>query len=381
MVSDRLQITFISNTPIQKARGGWDGLGGKVYELLKKRFPTTLLIEELNPEISFLSKFFSKAFRVIGLKGSFPVFNKSRLKNVADLVGQKVKKESNFLFFHGATPWIYVETNKPYCALLDCCFMTYMSIYHKIDLFSKTDLRRIAEKERSFLEKAHSVFFTTQWALEETKRLYQLHGDNFMRVGQGPSTHTEPNQQLMDVVRNQFLFIGTDFLGKGGAAVCNSFQKLIKDYPDYELVIVGQTPPDAYLQGKNIRFLGFINKSTPEGLKQLEQLYKESKALVMQTKKDIAPLVVIEAGLQGCITIANKVTALGEMIIDQKTGYLIESDEDQLLDAMKKVASLSADELKDMRTAARTHLIQEFTWQPIMEKMIASIQQPAVNSK
>jgi glycosyltransferase involved in cell wall biosynthesis len=363
---------FVSNVDINNRKGGWDGLGGKIFDLLCERLGPVKLLDKINPEISFYSKATSKFFRSIGWKAQFPAFSKSRLNAIASLLKEQVPGNTDYIIFHGSTPWIHYQPEVKYCAVLDCSFFTYIQVYHQIEQYQSQDIKRIKNKEYLFFKNAHRIFFTSQWALQETCKYYGLKGENFEVIGQGPSTIIKQQERSVEL-KNQFLFIATDFLGKGGAQICNAFQQLLATYSDYELVIVGQTPPENFLSGKNIRFIGYINKSTAEGREQLETLYRQSKALLMMTKKDIAPLVIIEAGLYGCPSIANNVSAIGEMIKDRETGMLINNDEKELLKSMLVMAAMSEYEIIDMRKKVREFMLTDFSWDEIIRKMSEAI--------
>lgn len=363
---------FVSNVDMNNRKGGWDGLGGKIFDLLCERLGPVTLLDKVNPEISFYSKAKSKFFRLTGLKAGFPAFSKSRLNTIASLLGKQIAQNTGYIVFHGSTPWIHYQPAAKYCALLDCSFITYMQVYHQVDQYSSKDIDRIKNKERIFFKNAHRIFFTSHWALQETCKHYDLKGENFEVIGQGPSMVIKEQEKNIPV-KNQFLFIATDFLGKGGAEICNSFQQFLETYQDYELVIVGQRPPENFLQGKNIRFLGYINKSTQEGQEQLENLYRQSKALLMMTRKDIAPLVLIEAGLYGCPTIGNNASAIGEMIRNKETGFLVNNNEYELMKAMHEMAKMNEHEIMQMRKKVKEFMLTDFSWNEIIRKMSEAI--------
>ena len=117
---------FISNVDIRKPRGGWDGLGGKIFELLSEHFLNLRLLDKINPPVDFYSKAKSKFFRIVGWKADFPIFSKRRLNIIADELREKVHPDTQYLIFHGATPWINYKPTQQYCAILDCSFITYM---------------------------------------------------------------------------------------------------------------------------------------------------------------------------------------------------------------------------------------------------------------
>ena len=370
---EKRKYLFISNVDIRNRRGGWDGLGGKIFDLLSDKLGSVRLVEKINPPISFYSKAKSKMLRVLHLPANFPAFTRIRLKRFAGLLKEQVGTDADYLIFHGSTPWVNYRPEKKYCAILDCSFITYMEKYHDINSFSKKGIERVRRKEKAFFENAHRIFFTSDWALRETRKHYGIDGANFKRIGQGPSTNVKVNTAINVPLKNQFLFIATDFMGKGGAKVCNAFQQFLKEFPDYELVIIGQRPPEIFLQGRKINFVGFINKSTAEGEAQFEKLYRETKALLMMTRKDIAPLVILEAGMFGCPCIANDVSAIGEMVRDKETGFLIGSTEEDLLKAMTTMAGMNDSEIIEMRKKATAFISNNFSWEEIIHTMIGSM--------
>jgi glycosyltransferase involved in cell wall biosynthesis len=249
----------------------------------------------------------------------------------------------------------------------DCSFETYISNYHNRSQYSKKDITRIIKSEEKFFANAEQVFITSQWAINEIKQHYQLSGDNLLNIRQGPSMEISVNAFSANTPLNQFVFIGTDFLGKGGAEICNAFKKFTGEYPDYKLLVIGQRPPDEFLAIPNIEFLGYVNKSTPEGRLQFEKIYQQSKALLLLTKKDISPLVLIEAGLHGCPSIANDQGAIPEMIVEKLSGFLIKTSEDECLAAMKLIAGMDEQMLLKLRKDTRDHYEANYAWSNIMK--------------
>jgi glycosyltransferase involved in cell wall biosynthesis len=233
-------------------------------------------------------------------------------------------------------------------------------------------MERVIKKEKKFLQEAEYVFFTSDWALQDACKHYGLTGSNMVSIGQGPSTTVRPYHIQPEAVRKQFLMIATDFLGKGGREICRYFEKFNSLHPGYSLVIVGQRPPENLLNKPYIQYLGYINKSTAEGEQQLEQLYRESKAVLMMTRKDIAPLVIIEAGLQGCPSIANNMSAIGEMIVTGETGFLVNQEND-MLQRMTDIAEMATEKTIEMRNKVQHLMNQQFNWNVVISKMLERI--------
>lgn len=370
------RFIFISNTDLRHPKGGWDGYGGKIHDIVNAHFPGVRLIDKLNPPMDRWPRIRSKVFRMAGLPANFPSYAAPRLDAFAKLVKDRLDDPEAEIVFHGATPWLHYRPMGRYHAILDCCFKTYIKVYHDVRQYSEKDIARISGMERQFLERASTVFFTTQWGIDEACREYGLTGRNMVCSGLF-STMKEgsiPVEHLAGV-KDQFLMIASDFLGKGGAAICHGFQKLVKTHDRYRLLIIGDRPQGEFLQGRNVEYLGYIDKSSDEGHERLNALYRESKAILYLTKKDIAPLVIIEGALQGCPSISNRTGGIPDTIEDGVTGYLIENSEDAMYEGMMKMVSLKDEAVLSMRRNAQAFASGKFSMEQTSSKVIRALSQ------
>jgi glycosyltransferase involved in cell wall biosynthesis len=366
-------VVFVSNFDLNNRKGGFDGLGGKIYDALHESLDRVILFDKINPRVLIGDKLFSKLFRAIGIPAQFPAFSSSRLDMVKQDLTNRISSGSSIIFFHGITPWISYRPRNKYYAFTDCSFETYIDKYHKKSLFSTADIKRIVENEKRFMQNAECIFFSSQWALEETKRGYNLDGRNFKNINQGPLIDLPGISEEVVIPDDQFLFIGLDFYGKGGDEICRAFGEFNASGKKYKLLIVGQKPPDKYLRNEDIEYLGYINKYDRNERERLLSLYRRSKALLLFTQKDIAPVVIIEAGLFGCPTIANKHCAISEMIVDGKTGYLINKSGEELMTAMNKISQMDNKALFKMRSSAKDNFQKNYSWEDSINSILETI--------
>lgn len=373
-------IVYVSNSDMLKPKGGFDGLGAEIYSRLTNHFPDLLLLDKLNPPVQLLNKGLAKLYRTLHIPSFFPAFSDQRLGQIAQMVEIGLCKSRGPVFFHGATPWVDVKPASEYFVFTDCCFETYINTYHEVSAYSKRDIQRIVLKEKFFLQMANTVFFSSQWALDETKKRYGVEGKNFLNISQGPLGNSAPNSFPERMPRNQFVFIGLDFKGKGGPEICRAFAALVEIFPGYTLQIIGERPPDVFLQAKGIEYLGYIDKSTAEGRALLMETYQMSKALLLLTQKDIAPVVIIESGMNGCPAIANRHCAIPEMIEDGVNGYLVGKSVNELFDAMKRIALMDDESLMNMREQAFVLSNQRFSWDRSMGMVIEQIRFSKTNT-
>jgi glycosyltransferase involved in cell wall biosynthesis len=98
----------------------------------------------------------------------------------------------------------------------------------------------------------------------------------------------------------------------------------------------------------------------------------------MLTKKDIFPIVLIEAGLYGCPAVANKQSGIPEVIQDGKTGYLIESSAVELENAMMRLAEQDDRELVAMRQFTSHFYAENYSWEQIYSRIHTAMSKAGV---
>ena len=358
-----MKVNYISNISLNEVSGGWSGMNYHVCKELQRHFDVNIL-DPINPAFSLRSKLASKALRVLGLRGKFPAFTKERLVQIAREIRHNVERNpADIIFYHGSTSWIGYQNNTPYAMYLDACFATYINVYHNPNHFSKKQLAAVMESEIRFLGNASTVFFSSQWALEDTRKRYAMNGVNFVNAGLGGSI----SENGLDNSKNEelfFLFVGLDFIGKGGEILVRAFNNLRLRLPGYQLKIVGQSPPPEFLKMPGIQYVGFLNKNIPSERSLLEQLFRTAIAFVLPTSKDMTPLVIVEAASAGCPVISVRNFGIPEMIVHMETGILIEPGIEMEVSLEKAMELIVADkELRQkMRRQTKAYITDHFDW-------------------
>ena len=358
-----IKINYITNLSVQDSSGGWSGMNFNVFRQLADKFEINT-IEKINPPYGIPAKIISKLLRSVGMKGSFPAFTAARLNRITKLVEEKIQNDAAYNFYHGVTPWIYVKNKLPYALYTDACFATYIGVYHDDSRFGQRQLNRIFNKEKEFLSKADVVFFSSEWALEDTKKCYGLAGNNFSVAGLGGG-YEKKTIIKVEATAPYFLFVGLDFVGKGGYTVCDAFERLSKKFPDFMLKLVGQRPPEKYLQNKKISYCGFFNKVIASESKALKDLFSGAYCFLLPTVKDMTPLVLVEAGSVGCPAISVNNFGIPEIVINGQTGILLNKNEltkDSLLSAMETICS-DLQRRNNWGINAEKYIEENFSWQ------------------
>ena len=362
-----MKLSYISNIKLSESSGGMSGINNALHNQLNKHFEICDY-SYINPKSDVISKIKSKIFRLIGLKGIYHFFSNKRL-NAINKVFQDQKESCDAYFFFGFTSWISTKPSKPYYCYNDACFATYVDIYNDKDEFSDPDLERIYQKEKCWLQQAEGVFFNSDWALELTKRAYNLKGENFVNVCYGGFIDIPKKDTFKGGVN--FLFISREFIPKGGMVVAQAIIEVRKIYPEANVWVVGAKPPEVILANEAIIYKGFFRKSVLDECKTLKDIFSQSFCLVHPTLKDINPLVINELSYFGCPAIATNRFAIPEFVIPKKSGLLIENPNDYLEVADKMCFMIeNQKEYSQMREFTRQNALENNTWDKVGERLL-----------
>jgi glycosyltransferase involved in cell wall biosynthesis len=355
-----LRLNFISNLDLSEKSGGWSGINVAIHQQLSTTFDT-VFVGPIDPDPDYPAKLRSKLQRLKGNPGSFHFFSDRRLSKIAKLVGQKLDPSADCNFFHGATPWIHFRSSRPYFLYLDTCFSTYLDVYHERSQFLDDDVRRICAQEGEWLSEAAGVFFGTQWALNEAVAAYGLPTRNLRAVGAAGSMSPPLEDRYQGGLN--FLFIALDFEKKGGFLAAEAFARFSESNPGASLAVVGQRPLEKILEIPGVSYAGFLNKSEAKDLERLESLLAHSFALIHPTSSDIQPLVICEAAYFGCPAIAANSFGIPELIINGRTGYVVDTPL-TVEPFVKRMHEMAGNEelYMAMRGSARHHALNHLTW-------------------
>lgn len=117
--------------------------------------------------------------------------------------------------------------------------------------------------------------------------------------------------------------------------------KLEKDFPDWELNILGDGP-DADGVKKLAQQLG-LSRCKFHGFRRPDEFYRDAYALCMTSTNESFGMVLVEASAHGCIPVAfNSFPAAEEIIQDGENGFLVRPfDLDEYADKLRKLMNAS----------------------------------------
>lgn len=166
-----------------------------------------------------------------------------------------------------------------------------------------------------------------------------------------------PDDRFYDIHPNycssQVLCIGRYVDKKSPYNVILAFEKVLKEIPNANLVMIGDGPlfEACYNIARNIGILdsvdfrGIVNHDELDKYLENSTCFVQSSITALSGDKEGTPVSVMEASLSGLPVVATRHAGIPDVIIDKKTGFIVEeNDVEGLAKSMIKV-------LKDKKLA------------------------------
>lgn len=186
----------------------------------------------------------------------------------------------------------------------------------------------------------------------------------------GPSARSAEHRATSPTV----LFVGHDFVRKGGRVLLEAFAQVRRALPDARLQLIGSHPQVAPEPG--VEVLGRIRDRT-----RLEELYRAATVFVMPSYFDPFPLVVLEAMAFGLPVVGTRQSGIPDMVRDGETGLTVGVGRPgdtaaallELLENPERAARFGA--------AGRKRAEDDFTWDAVVDRMAPALRAASAGAR
>lgn len=316
----------------------WAGTGYYIAKSLKQQ---SIDLEYLGPlserfAIQGICKLKRHYHQIFEGKNYLKALDPLTLQNYADRVSHKLSKiESDIVFSATITPTAYLDCPQPIVYWADATFASLLDAYPVYQNLCQASIEHGHQMERLALKKSTLAIFASDWAAQVAINYYQADPAKVKVIPFGANID---NQMTFDDVKAaiqsrptdkcKLLFIGYDWVRKGGDIAVQITKALNSAGLNTELTVVGCSPTIEESAAPFVKTLGRIGKSTAAGSSQINQLISEAHFLILPSKAECYGLVFCEANSFGVPCLATNVGGIPTIIRDDLNGKTFALDAD-----------------------------------------------------
>ena len=248
---------------------------------------------------------------------------------------------------------------------IDCTHRQSAQYWPRWNPLTGNELTRWYDRERAEYHRARHLFAFCEPTRQSLLHDYGLPPDRVTTTGAGVNLDALP---VLDGTADAptILFIGNDFVRKGGPVLLEAFRTVRAVIPDARLQLVGTDPRIPRQDG--VQVLGRIHERAA-----IERLYRKASVLAVPSHFDPFPLVLLEAMAFGLPTISTTSCGIPEMVEDGRTGTLVEAGNTAALaDALIGTLSDQA-AAQRMGAAGRARVERLYTWDAVVDRMAPAL--------
>lgn len=233
--------------------------------------------------------------------------------------------DCDVVFSPGTLPIAYLKSRKPIVFWTDATFGGLVEFYPLFSGLCGETLRSGHAADRTALQKCRLAIYTSDWAANTAVDIYGADPGKVRVVPFGANIQcdrTADDVRELTARKNfgvcRLLFVGVDWLRKGGDLAVRVAQHLVNCGVPTELHIVGCNPPAGL--PSFVKRHGFVSKKTVAGAALLNRLMSESHFLIVPSLAECYGVVFAEASSFGLPSVATNVGGIPAVVTDGRNG-------------------------------------------------------------
>ena len=331
-----MKLAYVTTYDSRNLRGSneWSGTGYYIARALQNQSLSLDFFGPLDDPIGLnvirkTKRFF---YRLSSKKNYQSDADPLTLKNYAKQVAKKLKQSQDkidIIFSATVNSIAYLDCDQPIVFWADATFANIKDFYPVYSNLSASVIRDWNRMEKQALNRASLAIYSSDWAAESAINEYGVDPSKVKVVPFGSNVDSPFTEETVSDIISlrpthlcKLLFLGVDWVRKGGNVAFEVAKKLNESGLKTELTIVGCPPQIKGPIPDFVRSLGFISKATIEGQDRINQLCMESHFLILPTLADCTPIVFCEANSLGVPCLSTSVGGIPTMIRNHANGQL-----------------------------------------------------------
>lgn len=360
-----MTIGFLTpSDPLDKK--SWSGIYYRLFKTIENRGftvvplgpikytkPQKLIIKTCN---ILHSIFFQKKYNLI--------HNFTSAYFAGNFFSKKIKRNNIDVIFAptASTEIALLKTDKPIIYLSDSSFNQIKDYYKLFSNLSTISIKESNLIEKRAILKSRAIIYPSKWAAEYAVNFYKADREKISIIGLGANIDT-PEQINYHKNYNStigFLFLGVDWIRKGGDIALKTLEILHSKGYDVKLTVCGCVPP---VKNTLMEVIPFLDKNKTEDNVRLQELLLQNHFLFLPTRAECYGIVFCEAAAFGLPVITTDTGGVTSIIQNGVNGFALPIDaliEDyvntiqDLLNSPEKIIAISK--------SARLKFENELNW-------------------
>jgi glycosyltransferase involved in cell wall biosynthesis len=371
-MTDALEALIGRDRPSDAARialaSRGDALTPYLLDALERRFGG---VREVHPELTTLQRLSVAALTVRPTRSAWAErFYKSgtatrlRSANAVEQLRALDERPDAVLQVHA----LFDQPVAPSLLYIDCTHRQSAALWPAWNPLRGRALDDWYRREQDTYDAARHLFAFCEPTRRSLVEEYGISPDKVTVVGAGANLRRLPAvRPLPQDGPPTILFIGNDFVRKGGEVLLEAFERVRLAVPDARLVLVGTRPSIAPREG--VEVLGRVHDRS-----RIAELYRSASVFCVPSFFDPYPLVLLEAMAFGVPVVATEQMGTPEMVVDGETGRLVASGDASALAGALLDALQDPDAAERRAAAAREDVERRFTWDHVVDRMTPALE-------
>lgn len=237
--------------------------------------------------------------------------------------------DADVVFSSGIRHTCLLECRQPLVLWHDATYAGLIDYYPRYSHLSKSTSRQARAIDQQTLDNCALAIFASEWAARTALDNYSVDASKIKVVPFGANVECGRNLEEVEAMVEarprdmcKLLFVGVDWILKGGAIAVAVAEELNRQGLKTELTVVGCEPVVSDALPEFVKRPGFISKATPHGMDALGRLYAESHFLILPTRAECFGIVFAEASSFGVPSLATRTGGVTTAVKDGLNGKL-----------------------------------------------------------
>ena len=237
-------------------------------------------------------------------------------------------------------------------------------------------LSKAIEGEHRFLSECDVIWTNTRWTADTFAHHGLPEGKFWIHAPACNSEDPGPVERETGAPPH-ILFIGKDWIRKGGPLLLQAFAILRRKAPDARLTIIGCAPVG---RDRGVQVIGFLDKKNPLDGRRIDSAFRSATVFCMPSQWESVGLVYMEAALYGLPVVMLSGQGRREVFPENMFVHLDSEDANSLADVLVHLHE-DHDLSNRMGDAGRRHVLENYTWSVVAGRLLDRMEEAALVRK